>query len=194
MAQDKFALAFDTETTGVAKGSDPSDGYQLVSLGACVVSLDTFEIVDSLYFEVKHDPKYAWSDGAEKVHGLTREYLAVNGITLEEGAAEFLGFVLKHFGAGMSIIPLGHRIMFDIQFVNRMLATIDCEVWWNRAVIDTASIGLSFIGIDRSDELFEAVGLPARAEHNSLTDIVYTIEALKVLKGYFLKGLAHDSA
>lgn len=193
MTQYTHALAFDTETSGMTRtGTDPSEGCQIVSLGACVVTLDTFEIVDSFYVEIKYDERYRWDAGAEKIHGLTREHLAQHGICIEDAAAEFLQFVAKHFGT-TRITPLGHRVLFDIQFVNRMLATIDCELWWNRAVIDTASIGLAFIGLDRSDDLFEAVGLPERAEHNSLTDIVYTIEALKVLKEHFMRGLANDS-
>lgn len=186
---DKFALAVDTETSGVSRGADPSLGYQMVSLGAHVVRLSDFEVVDSIYFEVKHDERYGWEAGAEAVHGLTREHLAQHGLTFDEAAHELLSFVMKWFGTGMSVIAVGHRVEFDKRFIDRLLADVGCELWWNRLTIDTAAIGAAFLDIDRSEELFQTLGLPARAEHNALTDITYTVEVLKRLKQLFKDGL-----
>lgn len=185
----RFLLAVDTETSGVSYGADPSEGYQIVSVGALILDSETYEVADSLYVEVKHDPRYSWSDAAEKVHGLTREHLAEHGEYIEDAAALLLQLIAKWIGAGNRIVAVGHRVAFDIAFINRLLATVDCEVLWDRLVIDSSSLGAALLGIAGSDALFEALDLPKRAQHNSLEDVVLTVEAIRRMQGYFMQGV-----
>jgi len=190
----QFLLALDTETSGVNKGpGDPSTGHQIVSYGALIIDSQTFEIVDELYVEIQHDSKFGWNAEAEAVHGLSKEHLAANGVTLEEGAVLLLGFISKWMGQGMSVVGVGHRFHFDQYFVNSMLNEAGCELWWDRVVIDTAAIGGAFINVTGSNFLFEAVGLPARTLHNSLEDIKMTVAALKFLKNIFISGLENTA-
>lgn len=190
----QFLLALDTETSGVNKGpGDPSTGHQIVSYGALIIDSQTFEIVDEIYVEIQHNPKFGWSQEAEAVHGLTREYLQANGVTLEEGAFILLSFISKWMGQGMSVVGCGHRFHFDQHFVNSMLNEAGCEIWWDRVVLDTAAIGGAFLNITGSNFLFEAVGLPERTLHNSLEDIKMTVEALKFMKNIFINGLENSS-
>lgn len=187
----KFLFAVDTETSGVSYGSDPSEGHQIVSLGAMILDSETYEPVDTLYFEVEHDQRYAWSAGAEKVHGLSRQHLAEHGEYIEDAAAILLAFIAKWVGVNNKIVAVGHRVAFDIAFINRLLTTIDCEVQWDRLVIDSSSLGAALLGIAGSDALFSALGLPDRAEHNSLEDIVLTVEAIRRMQSYFMQGVQH---
>lgn len=189
----KFLLAIDTETSGRTKGAgDPSAGYQIVSYGAMIIDSVTFETVDEIYVEVQYDPKFGWSDEAEAIHGLSKEHLAANGVTLEDAAFILLSLVSKWMGKE-PVVACGHRVHFDQRFVDAMLAEAGCEIWWDRVVLDTAGIGGAFINITGSNFLFAAVGLPPRTLHNSAEDIRYTVEVLKFLKDIFMRGLAHDS-
>lgn len=187
----KFLFAVDTETSGVCYGPDPSDGYQIVSLGALVLDSETFEVVDTLYLEIEHDPRYAWSDGAEKIHGLSRAHLAKHGEYIEDAAAMLLMFVAKWFGTESRLVAVGHRVAFDIAFINRLLSTVDCQLQWDRLVIDSSSLGAALLGISGSDALFDALGLPERDKHDSLEDIVFTVEAIRRMQGYFGRGVLH---
>jgi hypothetical protein len=61
-----------------------ADKHQGIALGAAIFDVETFEVIDTFYVDIKFDEsKYIWSDGAEKIHGLTREYLNKNGETAD---------------------------------------------------------------------------------------------------------------
>ena len=74
-------LVMDCETSGLAfKNYDPSiepDGreYQAVSWGLAVVDSTTFKVIDTLYVEIKYNGLAIWSERAEAVHQMSKEYL-----------------------------------------------------------------------------------------------------------------------
>lgn len=183
-----FLLAIDTETSGFSYSADPSTDHQVVSVGALVIDSRSWEIADAFYVEVEHDSRFKWSDKAEAVHGLSQVYLKEHGEYIEDAAALFLQFVHKWF-ANTKIIAVGHRIRFDIDFINALLNTIDCELYWDRMVIDSAAMAGGLFGVVESDELFSILGFPERAEHNSLQDIELTVAAIKEMQRIFAAGL-----
>ena len=74
-------LAMDCETSGVAVNTDdPSEGFQSISWGLVVVDANTLNTIDEMYVEIKWDKESKWDSKAEKVHGLTREYLEQHGL------------------------------------------------------------------------------------------------------------------
>lgn len=182
-----FIFAVDTETSGCAYGNNPAEGFQVVSVGILILDSTTFEAVDSLYVEVKHDPKFGWSEGAEAVHGLSQAYLEEHGVSLAEAAAQVLNLVLKYFGTG-NVIPVGHRVKFDQHFLDALFNEIDCALTWDRMIIDSSTLGAIFMGVSGSDALFDACGLPPREQHNALEDIIFTVEAIKSMRAKFMKG------
>lgn len=190
----RFGLSFDTETSGCNKGSaNPATGYQIVSIGLQIIDLQTFDKVDELYFEIQHDPKFKWEAGAEAVHGLSREHLAANGVTIEDAALLFLNFIFPYFG-DTYITAIGHRVgLFDVPFVDALLAEAGLEVKWERLTIDSASLGAALLGISGSDALFEALGLPARKLHNAAEDIEFTVEAIRRMRAIFIAGLENTA-
>lgn len=190
MTVQKFGLAIDWETSGYSIPSYASE-HQGISFGALIFDISTFEIVETLYLEVKFDPKYKWDEGAERIHGLSREYLEANGVTQREAATQLATMILKYIGTD-KIVALGHRVFFDIEFTNQLMASVDFELSWDPIKIDSASIALSFLGVNKSDELFELMGMPARNSHDALEDIVFTIESIRQVKQYFLAGLASE--
>lgn len=184
----KFGLAIDWETSGYSI-PDYASRHSGLSFGAAIFDTKTFEVVDSLYCEIKPDPAKEWDVGAEKIHGMSREYLESNGFTREDAAIQLASLVLKYLGTG-KVIPLGHRVHFDIAFTDDLLKTIDVKLDWDPIKMDSAALAAILLHETSSDNLFRACGFDDRTEHNSLEDILLTLESVRVLKQTFLKGQA----
>lgn len=181
----KFGLAIDWETSGYSLPKY-AENHQGISFGALIYEVATLDIVDTLYREIIfEDTKYEWSDGAEKVHGITRDHLKLHGVTQAEAAYDLCSMVLKYIG-NEKVPLLGHRVYFDEAFTDQCTSAIEVQLTYDPIRIDSAAIGLMFLGTGSSDQLFEACGLPPRQAHNSLEDITYTIKSLQAIKNAFL--------
>lgn len=194
-----YTLAIDAETSGIAFGSvDPTGAadadnekyYQAVSFGFIIASATTFKPLDELYVEIQHDDRYQWSDGAEKVHGLSREYLAAHGMSRKDAAFAIAGFIEKYFGPMKDIRKialLGHNVAtFDRYFLIELLEEFDlCPQFGNRH-IDTFSLGVTLLGCFSSDELFDTLGLTRDPnKHNALEDARHALKAARLMKKFF---------
>lgn len=190
----QFGLCIDWETSGATFGGDSTIDHQGLSFGAVIFDLKTFEPVETLYREIKFIPsKFKWTEEAQKIHGMSIEYLEQNGVEQEEAAADLLEFILKYFGTA-KVMFLGHNPEFDRRFTNQLTTSVgvefsvekqtdlDAHIQLHHVVLDTSALGMITLGIFKSDLLFDAVGLPERAEHNSLTDALYTVETCKRIK------------
>lgn len=185
----KFGLAIDWETSGYSV-PEYAKSHQGISFGALIFDISDFTVVESLYAEIKFDSsKYIWDDGAEKIHGLSQDYLAHNGLTQARAAEQLAAMIFKYIGTD-KVVALGHRVAFDIAFTNQLMESVGFELPWDPIKIDSAAFALSFLGVNRSDELFDMMGMPPRGEHNALEDIVYTLASVKAIRDYFMTGLA----
>jgi len=182
-------LCIDWETSGYSPPSEVDGhfiGYatkhQGISLGAVVFDIKTFEPIDTFYVEIKFDPKYEWSDGAEKIHGLTREHLQQNGLSAEEAAVAFMNFLVKYFLPDEEILLMGHNKDFDISFLHAFLNPFGImpKIWYRG--INTVDVGIVCFGLAKSDQIFDYIGLPPRQDHNSLEDALYTLEVCKTIR------------
>lgn len=186
-------LAFDSETSGVALGMldpthDPSTGetFQMVSVGLIVADVATLQPIDELYIEIKWNGESAWKESAEKIHGLSKSYLAVNGLTEEEAVAEIGTFLLKHFGPANCIHLLGHNVAtFDRYFLAQLFAKYGIDLQFGNRHIDTYSLGVVLLGAYNSDDLFASLGLGVRDTHNALEDTRLTLAAARRLQKLF---------
>lgn len=177
----RFGLGIDWETSGYSLPNYAAS-HQGISFGAVVFDLKTFDPIETLYREIKFDStKHLWDMGAERVHGMTREYLAANGVAQEEAALELGNLVIKYFAAEKMTV-LGHRAYFDECFTTQLMATIDVELNYDPVKIDSAAFGLTFLGVTSSNQLFQLAGCPPRSAHNSLEDILYTLASVKAIK------------
>lgn len=190
----KFGLCLDWETSGATWGGDSSIDYQGLTFGAVVFDTETLEPVKTLYCEIKFDgEQYKWSEDAERIHGKSREYLEENGVTQEEAAHQLAELILEFFGTG-KVMFMGHNAGFDIRFTNQLMQVLDIEFSVERktnakgwievhhVVLDTSSIGFVALGLYKSDLLFDAIGLEERAEHNALTDALYTLQTANAIR------------
>jgi hypothetical protein len=182
-----FGLAIDWETSGYSHPNYASK-HQGISFGAIIFEIKTLEPIETLYHEIKFDPKFEWSSGAEKVHGLTREHLAKHGISQEDAAFSLSSAIIKYIGTE-DIVLLGHRVYFDKAFTQQLTESQGIFLNYHPTMIDSCSMGTLLLEASRSDEVFDLMGLPPRSDHNSLEDIMYTLESIRKMKDYFIKGL-----
>lgn len=202
----KFGLCIDWETTGATWGGDSSIKYQGISFGAIIFNTETFEEVETLYRLVKFNPeKWEWTEGAQKVHGLTIEYLEENGVTQEEAATDLLELIVKYFGTDSKVMLLGHNPEFDRRFTNQLLNSVEFEftvekqnsnftqIALHHVILDTSALGFITMGLYKSDLLFERMGFEERGDHNALVDARQTLETCKIIRQIMNDVLAGDS-
>ena len=182
-------LVIDSETSGLAYNcDDPSynpkthETFQAVSWGLIVADAKTLEPIEKIYLEVKWDGKSQWNQRAEQIHGLSKDYLAENGIETWE-AVEIIGnLIIDHWGPDSPVHICGHNPHFDLWFLKRLLRSEGLEIKFGNKMIDTNSVGFTVFGTHNSDDLFETVGLPIRAKHNALDDALSALKVLKVTR------------
>jgi DNA polymerase III epsilon subunit-like protein len=187
--QSQYLLALDCETSGLAFNSldpshDPTTGetYQAVSMGLIVVDSTTLQAVEDLYVEIEWDGKSDWTASAEKVHGLTKEYLRDNGITGEEAVMAIGELILKYWEPKQVISLIGHNVAtFDRYFIHRLMSEHGLHLKFGNRHIDTHTIGFTVFGTNSSDELFTLLGVD-RGAHNALEDAYASLTALQVAK------------
>lgn len=184
----EFGLCLDWETSGAAWGKDSSKEFQGIQVGIIVFKTKDFTPVETLKLDIQFDEtKYKWSEEAEKIHGLSREYLAKNGVTQEEAAAALLELILKYWGPEGKVMFLGHNQKFDRRFTNQLTMVLGIEfseerqtdsAGWiqiHHVLLDTSGIGFVALGLYKSDLLFEAMGFADRGAHDALEDAMQTL-------------------
>ena len=194
----QFGICIDWETSGADFGTDSSLKYQGLTFGAIIFSTKDFTPVKKLYCEIKFNSgkvknDFQWSEGAEKIHGKTREYLEKNGVTMEDAAIQLLELIVTYVG-DQKVLFLGHNAGFDIRFTAQLLREIgvefsiervtNLETWVeiHHVVLDTSALGLITLGIFKSDLLFEKIGFEKRKEHNALNDAEMTLDTAAAIR------------
>lgn len=192
-----LVLACDAETSGIAFGSiDPTfhsvtaETYQALSFGLIVADVHTLQPIDTFYVEIKHDEQYDWSPGAEKVHGMSQEYLEANGVTMAEAAQKIVAFLEPYFGPIESVrklVLLGHNVAtFDRYFLDELLKAGGYTVQFGNRHIDTFSMGVTLLNCFDSNELFDTLGLARDPNaHNALEDAKHALKAARLMKKFF---------
>ena len=182
-------LVLDSETTGLQQGSCLAPGqapkggyYQMVSVGMIIADFKTLKPIEELYVEIQWDGKSIWSDGAEKVHGLSIEHLQKHGIPEEDAVFEIGSLLLKHWGPVNTINVGGHNPSFDIAFLDDMFKRHDIALHFSHRSYDSNTLGGILLDCFTSDQLFDIMGLPVRQKHNSLDDARYSLECMRKIK------------
>jgi len=179
-------LAVDCETSGLLfNGDDPSEGFQSVAWGLIVADAHTLKPIEELYVEIQWDGESQWQSGAQKAHGLSKEYLTENGLTEEQAVVEMGALIMRHFGDG-KICLLGHNVCsFDIWFLKRLFRKFKIELKFGARHVDTNSVGFVNWETYNSDDLFELIGFEARGDHNALEDARMSLESARVTRMLF---------
>lgn len=191
----KVGLCIDWETTGATWGGDSSIDFQGIEIAAIVFNAQTFEPIEKLKRYVKfNSTRYKWKDEAEKIHGLSREFLEEHGLPQEDVAIELATLILKYWGPKSKVLFLGHNPKFDIRFTNQLLNTIDIEfsveasgkfesqIEVFHVILDTSALGYITFGLYKSDLLFEKIGFDTRGKHDAMQDAEQTLETCRVIR------------
>jgi DNA polymerase III epsilon subunit-like protein len=197
----EFGLCIDWETSGAAFGKDSSKQFQGISFGAIVFRTADFSPVEKLYRMVKFDEsKWAWSEEAEKIHGLSREKLEMEGVDATEAAGDLAELILKYFG-NTKVMFLGHNPEFDRRFTNQLLMNLSIEFSTERVtqseawievhhvMLDTSALGMITLGLFKSDLLFDRLGFAERGAHNALQDAEQTLETCAAIRQLVQLGM-----
>ena len=155
----KRELVLDTETTGL----DYENGHRLVEIG--IVELDN-HIPTGNYFHYYINPERASDVEAEKIHGLSKEFLSDKPI-FSEIVEEFIAFI-----SDSKIII--HNASFDLGFINAELLRCNIQKLNEDSIIDTLQLAKKkFIGQSVSlDALCRKynIDLSDREVHGALKD------------------------
>lgn len=188
----EYAMFLDVETSGMFMGQeDPvrndatGESYQIVSIGIVVANANTLKPVDALYLEIKWNGESLWSKEAERVHGLTLQYLEDNGVDEEDAVCQIAELILKYWGPEGVVCLGGHNVAtFDRPFLRHLLTKYGLTVRFGSKTIDTNAIGFAVFGTHNSDDLFEMVGIPTRdpANHNALDDANAALRVVQVVR------------
>jgi exonuclease I len=202
----QFGLCIDWETTGAKFGGTSSADHQGIQYGAIIFRTDTFEAIEEVRCLIKFDAeKYVWTEAAQKIHGMSREYLEENGVSQQDAAVILLELLGKYFAGDARVMVLGHNAEFDISFTDQLLRSVGVAftVKWaevedpsvdviipiNHVILDTSSTGFITFGTAKSDKLFEAIGFEKRGDHDALQDAKMTLETAKAIREIFNLGL-----
>lgn len=186
-----FGLAIDWETTGSNFGGASHVDYQGIAFGAIIFNTETFEPVETLYRELHFDDaKYKWTEGAEKIHGLSREHLATNGVPRDEALADLLDLILRYIGAESKIFFLGHNVDFDIDFTLQLANDFGVPLTPHHVKLETSGAAFIAIGQYKSNEVFEFfTGKTRDGAHNALDDAGMALETVRNMRAMFTVAL-----
>lgn len=191
MSKIKKYLGIDCETSGLKfNTTDPSQGYQILSIGLLAVDADTLATIDELYLEIKWNGSSNWSDDAARIHGFSKKYLDDHGIEEELAVEEIAMFIDKHFDIKYVISCLGHNVNFDICFLRALLLKYDLVFKFSHRNIDSFTMSALLLDAHDSNEMFSALGFADRTTHNALTDIKMTLKAVKIMTNLWKKYVA----
>jgi DNA polymerase III epsilon subunit-like protein len=185
-------LILDCETSGLFKMSHnpcrynpeyPNNNvkyYQAVSWGLMVCDTETLKIIDKMYVEIKWNQQSEWDASAEKVHGLTREYLEHNGISEQDAVLQIGNFLLKYWDVQTQpIVCCGHNVHFDLAFFRDLFYRFDIHLKIANRVIDTNSIAFGSLNTFNSDDAFASLNIQRDDQHNALFDAYCCWKILK---------------
>ena len=109
-------LIFDTETTGLPEGKNPSiyetqKWPHIIQLSYIVYDSETNEIVTLEDDYISIDENVIIQPESQKIHNISRELLSSKGISIEQALEKFNRF------SDMSDLLVGHNVSFDKRMV-----------------------------------------------------------------------------
>lgn len=120
----KYALFFDTETTGVVNWKLPSvspEQPNLVQLGALLVDLSTREDVAEIDLIVSPNGRWTVPEGAAAVHGISTEKAEELGVQLHSAVLPFRDLLAA------ADLVVAHNNRFDKIIMERASAMVDLD-------------------------------------------------------------------
>lgn len=164
-----YITAFDVETTGLSQTED-----YVIQLSAIKFKKDTFEQVKTFDHYIRPVREYEIKPGAFEAHGLTKEFIDENGVSLLSVADEFI----EMFDDADVLTYNGNR--FDINMIYKDLLMIGKDFPMEGKIFyDSYGIETRLNPRKLSNVYFNYTGMCLEDAHNSLADVDATIEVFK---------------
>ena len=178
----KKYLVLDVETSGISNNPlSPCENMQIVSIGMIVVDQQLNEI-DKLYVPIKWNGESEWQAAAEKIHGLSKEYLQEHGVDEILALEEIAVFLDTHFDKE-PITLMGTNVMtFDRLFLMQLLKKYDIYFKFDHRGLDTTTLAFLF-DCNNSKDFLALMGMERQSEkHNALEDAGFVLKIFKIVK------------
>lgn len=165
----EYIVCFDVETTGLS----PIEDY-IIQLAMVKINSKTFEEVDKRMWYIEPAHAYEITPGAFEAHGLTKEFLKENGVSIRDIAPEIIKFVedadyLTYNGNS-----------FDVKFIHKDLALFGFEFPIDGKVFyDAFSLYKIYHPSTLSAVYKIYTGQELEGAHDAFTDVKATIEVFK---------------
>ena len=158
-------IVFDTETTGLY----PHLGDAIVELAALKIDKQGTVLAQFHHYINAGVPCHPET---VKIHGLTDQFIAKHGKSLEEVMPAFLAFIEK-------TTLVGHNIReFDLKFLNRHLVQVNLEPVEN-AIIDTLDLSrtkMPQMPNHKLGTLAQKFGIDYSKAHRAIEDVKINAE------------------
>lgn len=172
-------LFLDWETTGVPPDDwDMRTGPMGISLGVVATDTDHWNPIAQDQFHVAYTTDHTWSSESERIHGLSRTFLASEGISQADAADRFNDFARTHVG---NVIRIGgHNAEFDRKFTKQLLmhSVSSAPVEIDFRIYDSMAIA-ALLGFSSGGEMFRYYGHQRGVHHDALDDALGALKAFR---------------
>lgn len=194
-----LAIFYDTETTGLPLFKEPSehpDQPHIVQLAACLVDLETRELLNSLDVIIRPDG-WVIPDDIAKIHGITTERALDEGVPEATAVAEFMSM----WGGYLRI---AHNEQFDARILRIALMRFESEgapdVWKAGKAECTAKLATPIVKAPATEKMKAAgrfhhktanlgeayrhfMGCDFENAHSAMADVRACMEVYFAIKG-----------
>jgi len=184
----KLYVPLDTETGSI----DPKTG-DLLTIYICVAD-ENFKILDELDLKLKPDDGRLpiAEAGALKVNGIDiqKHLIDPTTITYSDAKEQITSMLKKHLkknGRYSNLIPLGHNIPFDLNFIyQHLMPKSEWEKYCHYRTVDTNPLVWMFKDsqwwpndLPGLGSVVDFLGIPQRNAHTAKDDVLMTIDLYK---------------
>lgn len=167
-----YIVCFDVETTGLS----PTEDY-IIQLAMVKINSKTLEEVDRRMWYIEPAHSYEITQGAFEAHGITKEFLKENGVSMKDIAPEIIQFVED---ADYLTYNGNH---FDVKFIYKDLALFGFEFpMEDKVFYDAFSLYKKYHPSTLSAIYKNYTGRELEGAHDAFTDVKATIEVFKCIK------------
>ena len=168
----KNIVCFDVETTGLS----PTEDY-IIQLAMVKFDAKTFEQIDSRNWYIEPAHAYEITSGAYDAHGLTKEFLKENGVSIKDIAPDILKFVED------SDYLTYNGNTFDVKFLYKDLALFGFEFPINGKVFYDAFALYKMYHPSTLSAVYKSyTGEDLDGAHNAFTDVNATIKVFECIQ------------
>ena len=174
----QYCVCWDVETTGL----NPKEDF-IIQLSLIKFRKSDFQSILERNWYIKPTHNFTISEGAQKVHGLSKEFILDNGVYFKDISDEFFDIIKD------SDLLTYNGNTFDIRFLNE-----ECKRWGleldldDKKTYDSFAMECRFSPRDLSSTYKRYTGLILEGAHDSLNDVKATKEVFRCqMEKYGLK-------